>query len=101
MSSRTSSKPWALIDGNNGILTKLDKFLNLNLSRQHISSSSDNSENTSPCLSVSYAHEKPDLIVGCRVRQTYGFLVVYASVRMHHFSRNTLYLNYRTFPEID
>ena len=89
MSSRTLSKPWALIDGNNGILTKLDKFLNL--LRQHVSSSSNNSENTSLCLSVSYVHEKPDLIVGCRVRQTYGFLVVYASVRMHHFSRNTLY----------
>ena len=54
VSSRTSSKPCALIDGNNGILTKLDKFLNL--LRQHVSSSSNNSENTSLCLSVSYLH---------------------------------------------
>ena len=99
MSSRTSSKPWALIDGNIEILTKLDKFLNL--LRQHVSSSSNNNENTSLCLSASYVYEKTDLIVGCRVRQTNVFLVVYASVRMHHFSRNTLYLNYRSSSEID
>ena len=95
----TVGEPWASADGKIGISTKLDKFLNL--LRQHVSSSSNNSENTSLCLSVSYVHEKPDLIVGCRTRQTCGFLVVYASARMHHFSRNTLYLNYRTFWEID
>ena len=83
----TVGEPWASTDGKIGILTKLDKFLNL--LRQHVSSSSNNSENTSLCLSVSYVHEKPDPIVDYRVRQTYGFFVVYASVRMHHFSHNT------------
>ena len=96
---KTVGEPWASTDSKIGILTKLYKFLNL--LRQHVSSSSNHSKNTSLCLSVSYVHEKPDLIVGCRVRQTYGFLVVYASVWMHHFLRNTLYLNYRTFSEID
>ena len=51
----TVGKPWALTDGKIGILTKLDKFLNL--LRQYVSSSSNNSKNTSLCLSVSYVHE--------------------------------------------
>ena len=38
----TVGESWASIDGKIGILTKLDKFLNL--LRQHVSSTSNNSE---------------------------------------------------------